>query len=62
MRLEEENQFELAKKLHTQSPLTLKQICLNFLEDTWPSWVSACNSLGKNLFNNIRKYTMGCLN
>jgi len=57
MRLEEENQFELAKKLHyLQNPLALEKICLNFLEKTWSFWVSACNIQQKNLFNNICKF------
>jgi len=62
MRLEDEKQFELAKTLHTRSPLALEQICFNFLEMTWSSWVSACNIQQKNLFNNIRKYSNCVLN
>jgi len=55
---EDEKQFELAKRLHsrTQSPLALEQICFNFLEKTWPLWVSACNHTQQNFFNDIRKY------
>jgi len=62
MRFEEENQFKLAKNLHSRSPLALEQICFNFLGATWPSWVFACNFQQKNLFDNIRKYSNYALN
>jgi len=55
MRLEKDEQFELAKKLHTKNPLALEQICFDYFDATWPSWVSACNIQQKNLFKNIRK-------
>jgi len=60
LRLDEDEQFELAKKLHTQSPLNLKQICLNYLVKTWPLWISGCIKLKQNLFINIRKCNNRC--
>jgi len=56
MRLEEEPQFDLARSLHTRSPLSLRKVCINFLEKTWSSWVTACHIQQKNLFRNIGKF------
>jgi len=60
-RLEDEKQFKLAKRLRPKSPLSLEKICINFLGKTWLKWVSACNYLDINLFNNICKYSIVAL-
>jgi len=48
--------FELAMKLHTQNPLTLKQICLNGILENWQLWLSACDQQNQNLLEILRKF------
>jgi len=51
--------FESAMKLHQQSPLTLKQICLNDFEKNWHLWILACEQQNENLLEKLCKFFYG---